>query len=374
MFYAGAALAAVALTGGWTLAGKLFQTVQPAMVTASLAPNGGISTSSFEERFNSRLTRNEANADFADRFEPARRAPLAGSAPVTSAAVAPKGDRQVAWFAPSSMGAPPEHFARPSAADEPTVPTAAKPQEVALMQPAPTVKQLVASIPMPTARPSNAPDANEAPAPQSRVAQATSPRLSGYGHDALVQRARLALMTQPKNAKLNIFEKLFGGSAPQSGPVLAYAGSDGGVLTNGQDVDKANPNQPSEMDHLTAVYDISAKRVYMPDGTRLEAHSGLGSRLDNPASANEKMRGVTPPHVYDLKPREALFHGVAALRLTPVGGDGAIYNRNGLLAHTFMLGPNGDSNGCVSFRDYDKFLQAYRRGEVRRLVVVAKLD
>jgi hypothetical protein len=42
-----------------------------------------------------------------------------------------------------------------------------------------------------------------------------------------------------------------------------------------------------------------------------------------------------------------------------------------LLAHTYMLGPNGDSNGCVSFKDYDRFLQAYLKGEVQRLVVVA---
>ena len=72
------------------------------------------------------------------------------------------------------------------------------------------------------------------------------------------------------------------------------------------------------------------------------------------------MRGVTPPHLYDLKPREALFHGVPALRLNPVGGEEAIYGRSGLLAHTYMLGPNGDSNGCVSFKDYNAFLHAYR--------------
>jgi hypothetical protein len=38
-----------------------------------------------------------------------------------------------------------------------------------------------------------------------------------------------------------------------------------------------------------------------------------------------------------------------------------------------MLGSKGDSNGCVSFRDYGAFLQAYKRGEVRRLVVVAHM-
>jgi hypothetical protein len=48
--------------------------------------------------------------------------------------------------------------------------------------------------------------------------------------------------------------------------------------------------------------------------------------------------------------------------------------RAGLLAHSFMLGPNGDSNGCVSFRNYDAFLQAYLDHKVKRLAVVARLD
>ena len=48
-----------------------------------------------------------------------------------------------------------------------------------------------------------------------------------------------------------------------------------------------------------------------------------------------------------------------------------MHGRAGILAHTYMLGPNGDSNGCVSFKDYDKFLAAYNKGEVKRLVVVA---
>ena len=55
----------------------------------------------------------------------------------------------------------------------------------------------------------------------------------------------------------------------------------------------------------------------MPDGTQLEAHSGLGSWLDDPNHADEKMRGVTPPNIYDLELREQLFHGVRALRMIP---------------------------------------------------------
>ena len=83
---------------------------------------------------------------------------------------------------------------------------------------------------------------------------------------------------------------------------------------------------------------------------------------------------MTPPHIYELKPREALFHGVPALRLTPIGGEETIYGRSGLLAHSFMLGPNGDSNGCVSFRDYNAFLNAYRNQGIRKLAVVARME
>jgi hypothetical protein len=41
--------------------------------------------------------------------------------------------------------------------------------------------------------------------------------------------------------------------------------------------------------------------------------------------------------------------------------------------HTYMLGPNGQSNGCVSFSDYPAFLNAFLSGEVNRLVVVEYL-
>ena len=162
------------------------------------------------------------------------------------------------------------------------------------------------------------------------------------------------------------FEKLFGMPQP-SGPVLAYAAPEGGVLGNARSLtSSASPRY----DRWTAVYDVAAHTVYLPNGTRLEAHSGLGDRLDDPRHVNERMRGATPSNVYELEPREQPFHGVQALRLKPVGGD--IYGRTGLLAHTYMLGPNGDSNGCVSFKDYNAFLQAFQNGEVKRLVVVAR--
>ena len=54
-----------------------------------------------------------------------------------------------------------------------------------------------------------------------------------------------------------------------------------------------------------------------------------------------------------------------------MGGSAAIHGRDGILAHTYMLGPSGASNGCVVFKDYNRFLQAYLRGDIRRLVVVA---
>ncbi len=33
-----------------------------------------------------------------------------------------------------------------------------------------------------------------------------------------------------------------------------------------------------------------------------------------------RMAGATPPAVYELKPREKLFHGVQALRMIPAEG------------------------------------------------------
>jgi hypothetical protein len=125
-------------------------------------------------------------------------------------------------------------------------------------------------------------------------------------------------------------------------------------------------------DSRTAVYDIAAHTVYLPNGEKLEAHSGLGDKLDDPRYVSLKDRGPTPPNVYDLVLREQLFHDVRAIRLNPVGGD-SMFGRDGILAHTYMLGANGQSNGCVSFSDYPAFLDAVLSGEINRLVVVEHL-
>jgi len=164
----------------------------------------------------------------------------------------------------------------------------------------------------------------------------------------------------------SIFEKLYGPAPARV--TLAYAAPEAGVVDTGQSITPAG-----RYDRQTAVYDITARVVYMPDGTKLEAHSGYGDRLDDPNSAPVRSRGVTPPTVYNLQMREAPFHGVRAIRLIPED-QGKVFGRSGLLAHTYMLGPNGDSNGCVSFRDYDAFLRAYTNHEITKLAVVSSVD
>jgi len=190
----------------------------------------------------------------------------------------------------------------------------------------------------------------------------------------MAERAKNAILSIGSSDRQSMTEKLWGKGSPSHNPVLAYASADASIT--GSLTREKNPmlggSPPYDRD--TAVYDISAHTVYLPDGAKLEAHSGLGPSMDDPHSARIRMRGVTPPHIYTLKPRESLFHGVPALRLTPIGGEDAIFGREGLLAHSFMLGPNGASNGCVSFRDYDAFLSAYHNQGIRKLAVVARVE
>jgi len=152
---------------------------------------------------------------------------------------------------------------------------------------------------------------------------------------------------------------------PRARPKLASLGPLDGITLK--------PDEGDASRRRTAIYDITAKTVYMPNGERLEAHSGLGEMMDDPRFKHLRMRGVTPPNTYNLTLRESLFHGVQAIRLNPVD-ETAMFGRAGILAHSYMLGPNGQSNGCISFRDYPRFLRAFQRGEVDRIIVVVKLD
>ncbi|MGA2793039.1 MAG: tlde1 domain-containing protein [Roseiarcus sp.] len=297
-------------------------------------------------------------------------APAAASAPISAPVIAsnPYG----ALVGPGFLsGAAPAPLARRSAL----------PSNVEAAAPSPlgAIREPATSPPPPNQTVSQS--GENAPAPPPRPAELKSPAPAQVPDGRLTRRT--AKTVAPVDNR-NFLQKLFGAAQP-SGPALAYAAPESGVRSDprGGGVLSAlrsatsslsfSPSSLSRYDRSTAVYDIAAHTVYLPDGTRLEAHSGLGDRLDEPSHVNERNRGATPPDVYELELREQPFHGVQALRLKPVG-DGDLFGRAGLLAHSYMLGPNGDSNGCVSFKDYDAFLRAYQHGRVKRLAVVARLD
>ena len=64
----------------------------------------------------------------------------------------------------------------------------------------------------------------------------------------------------PEPKKPSIFEKLFGRPVP-AGLQLAFAAPDGGVTSDGESLTLGRVPQ---YDQFTAVYDISAHKVYMP--------------------------------------------------------------------------------------------------------------
>jgi hypothetical protein len=275
------------------------------------------------------------------------------------AAAAPQGEASRVADTPPATEAP-KLAGASKAAGAPKLAEAAKKERA----PAAASTQVALNVPAQASRPAEAKPAE---------AKSTEVRPANASGTSMLERAKAAVMSIASGEKHGIVEKLWGKRESQ-GPLLSYASADAGVTGSiGQNQNPMLGGAPP-YDRQTAVYDISAHMVYLPDGTRLEAHSGLGSRLDDPRSSRVRMEGVTPPHIYELKPREALFHGVPALRLTPIGGEDAIFGRSGLLAHTYMLGPNGDSNGCVSFRDYYAFLNAYRNHGIRKLAVLARVE
>lgn len=316
---AGVALAAVTLACTWTL---------------------GVNLSG-------RATRAETDRAVADRTDSvARRGDKLATARPTSrlAANAAASDTEILLFDPRYFsGASPGSFAAMAALDAAAAPVQAvglRAQQSSATTP--SARQIVQSA--------------TSPVPQLRLAHNAPTREAAHAG-----RAEATAAADPQST---LFERLFGRPSPLT---LAYASPDDAGLAAGSNI------AAGRYDRTTAVYDISAHVVYMPDGSRLEAHSGYGGMLDDPRHADAKNRGVTPPNLYDLELREASFHGVRALRLKPED-ESKVFGRSGLLAHSFMLGPNGDSNGCVSFRNYDAFLRAYLNHEITRLAVVARLD
>ena len=71
--------------------------------------------------------------------------------------------------------------------------------------------------------------------------------------------------------------------------------------------------------------------------------------------------------------RDTVESHIAAARTAAGADENKMFGRAGMLAHTYMLGPNGASNGCISFKDYARFLRAFQRGEIERIVVVPRL-
>jgi len=189
-----------------------------------------------------------------------------------------------------------------------------------------------------------------------------SPPSPGPLRPRAAKRLPIAVAAPAKD--MGLLHRLFAPEKTARETTLAYAPLETGALSGWP----LAPSRRGGFGERTATYDISTRTVTLPNGERLEAHSGLGDLMDDPRSKHIKNRGVTPPNVYTLRLREQLFHGVKAIRLIPVN-ENRMFGRDGILAHSFMLGPRGDSNGCVSFRDYDAFLNAFLRGEITRLVV-----
>ena len=206
------------------------------------------------------------------------------------------------------------------------------------------------------------------PAPISPAPNSPSPMSSERRMANLSPRAKTASEGKSGDSR-SIFEKWFARDPEDSVQALAYAQPNEGEIRSNSVLRRENMS-PSQ-DRFTAIYDIEARTVYLPNGEALEAHSGLGNLADDPRYVHVKNRGSTPPNLYKLTERESLFHGIRALRLTPQG-DAKMYGRDGILAHSYMLGGNGQSNGCVSFRDYNKFLQAFLRGEINQIRVVER--
>jgi hypothetical protein len=305
---------------------------------AAFITNSGVSTLA-----SAALPPGGDRASFADRFFlSAKNAESAALAPLKRYVMARATPQTSASEALASRWMPTDFRATIGDEDRSqlTLPAIAPPASIPAMTTAATSTN---GIPMPRSRPAAADQ--QITATTQALALAAAP-VSRPAERSLMQK--LSDMVSPSRmtmASLSTGPNLFG-----KGPDLTLFGYDG----------------------ATAVYDLKAHAVYLPNGTVFEAHSGMGNLRDDPDHVDVRMQGATPPAVYSLKPREHDFHGVAALRMAVADGTD-INGRSGLLVHSFMLGPNGDSNGCISVKDYERFLRAFNDGQFTHIAVVPSL-
>src|SRR5262249_10748308 len=157
----------------------------------------------------------------------------------------------------------------------------------------PAVKHAAVELPEVVAKPAPEPD------PTLALAFAPPDPLAGPMRDADITGSLGNAVAKPAQADIPMPAP---GAAsvplPQPRPRVKLAS-----LT-APDVPMAKPDTNVPL-MRTAIYDITARVVYLPNGERLEAHSGLGQLMDDPRYVHRRMVGATPPGTYKLTLREA---------------------------------------------------------------------
>src|SRR3954454_22773685 len=234
----GAALASIVLGCGLTLAVNVLGTGDPVVISANVEPVSG-SAVTFSARF-------DALGAGVEGLSVVRK-----SAPVVrQASDAIRKNYMALLDVTHSLGPPPGSFSA-------TMPRGPD-RQLAMLSPDQSDAEDVAPA-LPTRR---AADSVPLPPPRPSTLQSLASRE--------IAKAKAAILAVTTSEKPTIFEKLYG--KPQAkGSLLAFASADFG------DVNIPNPAKASAMgnaapyDRSTAVYDISARAVYLPDGTKLEA-------------------------------------------------------------------------------------------------------
>ena len=120
------------------------------------------------------------------------------------------------------------------------------------------------------------------PLPAPRPVEAReqrAPETIGMASGPSNRRTRIAAVPPTPEVNRSFFERLFVFSLSLD-PLLVMPRSTARLMAPNSGLDF----KPA-LGSGTAVYDISARVVYLPDGERLEAHSGLGDKLDDPRYA-----------------------------------------------------------------------------------------